>query len=233
MFKAKELVYIILASAVIGYVISFSSISWENWAKFAVLGFAMLMINVIAKKIAAYKLGCEIEMEPWQAKRYWFYESAHIRYGIPMWVVWPIFMVWASLGLVWWLVVMTFEVYATRARVGRKFAELTEWDIALIASAGIVTNLVVAVIFAARGDITFAYMNLWFVFFNLIPFPAYDGGKIFFGEALFYVFIATISLIVIFLLHITTNIPIITVTSLLSGIMAIFVFYHVFERPLK
>lgn len=233
MFKLKEFVYIILASAVMGYVIAFSQMSWEMWLRYSLIGFLVLIINVIAKKIAGYKLGCEVEIQPWTTQRYWFYESAYLkRYHFPMWLLWPVFIVWVSMGYVWWLVVTTFEVYATRKRVGRKFAELTEWDIALISAAGIITNLIVAIVSASLGHEKFALINLWFVFFNLLPFPAYDGGKIFFGEMLFYAFIATFSIVVIILLHITVNPLIVSVSSLLAGIIAIFVFYSIFEKPL-
>lgn len=236
MFKLREFLYIIIASAVLGYVIAFSQMSWASWLRYSIFGFIVLIINVIAKKFAAYKLGCEAEIVPWQTQRYWFYESAHLKYPFPMWLVWPIFVAWISLGTVWWLVVTTFEVYATRSRVGRKFAELTEWDVALISAAGIVSNLILAVIAASLGHQRFAFINLWFVFFNLLPFPAYDGGKIFFGEMLFYVFLATVSTIVLILLHIpavAVSPLTVTLSSLLVGVIAIFVFYAIFEKPLK
>lgn len=236
MFKLKEFVYILIASAVLGYVIAFSQMGWDTWLRYSIIGFIVLFANVVAKKAAAYKLGCEAEIQPWQIERYNFYESAHLRYPLPMWVIWPIFVVWMSLGAVWWLVVTTFEVYGTRSRVTRKFAELTEWDVALISAAGITVNLIMAVIAASLGYQKFAFINLWFVFFNMLPFPTYDGGRIFFGEMLFYVFLATLSLMVIILLHIpiiATNALTVVISSVLVGIIAIFVFYSIFEKPLK
>src|SRR3989338_2181348 len=162
MFKLKEFIYILIASAVLGYVIAFSQMSWEAWMRYSIIGFIVLFANVVAKKVAAYKLGCEAEIQPLRIERYNFYESAHLRYPLPMWVIWPIFVVWMSLGSVWWLVVTTFEVYATRSRVSRKFAELTEWDVALISAAGITANLIIAVIAASLGYQRFAFINLWF-----------------------------------------------------------------------
>ena len=93
-----------------------------------------------------------------------------------------------------------------------------------------------AVVAASLGYQTFAFINLWFVFFNMLPFPAYDGGRIFFGEMLFYVFLATLSLMVIILLHIPvieTNALTVVLSSVIVGIIAIFVFYSIFEKPLK
>lgn len=236
MLKLKEAVFIIIASAVIGYVIAFPVMEWGPWLTYSLIGSLVIIVNVIAKKIAAYKLGCEVEIQPWQVRRYWFYESAYLRYPFPMWIVWPVFLVWMTLGKVWWLVVTTFEVYATRSRVGRKFAELTEWDVALISAAGIVANLILAVISASLGHQRFAFINLWFVFFNLLPFPAYDGGRIFFGEFLFYIFIATLSVVVLILLHIpavSTSPLIVLLSSLITAVIAIFVFYGIFERPMR
>lgn len=234
MFKLREVAHILLASAVIGYVVAFANITWNSWFVYSGFAFLMLLANALAKKISAYKMGCDVQIVPWTIKRFWFYESAYFKgFSLPAWLLWPIIVAWLSLGRVWWLVVSTFEVSATRSRIGRKFAELTEWDISLIATAGICVNLALALISAYLGFQEFMFMNLWFVFFNILPFPAYDGGRILFGDMFFYMFMLVFSLTIIILLHITLSMSMILISAVLVAIIAALIFYGFAAKPLK
>ncbi len=234
MFKLKEVAHILLASAVIGYVVAFANITWNSWFVYSGFAFLMLLANVLAKKLAAYKMGCDVQIVPWTIKRYWVYESAYFHgFSLPAWLLWPIALAWLSMGRVWWLVVSTFEVSATRSRIGRKFAELTEGDIALIAAAGICINLALALISAYLGFKEFMFMNLWFVFFNMLPFPAYDGGRILFGDMFFYLFFLVFSMAIIILLHIITSIGMILISALILAVILVLVFWGLIAKPLK
>lgn len=230
MFNLREVIFIIIASAVIGYVTAFPVQSYYSWLQFSAIGMAILLINVIAKKAAAFKLGCEIEIEPWTVRRYGLRKGDCFKHGLPAWLIWPVVVVWLSLGRVWWLVLTSFEVFATRRKIGRKYAELTEWNIALIAASGIAANLLAAVIAFSLNYEQFAFISLWFVFFNMLPFPAYDGGRIFFGEKLFWIFMFSLSLIILVLLHIANAALIITLSSLLLFIIAIVIIHGLREK---
>lgn len=230
MFRLKESIFILIASAVLGYVVAFPVSSYETWLRFSAIGFIILLANILAKKIAAHKFGCEIEIKPWSIERYGFDRAAYFRWPLPVWLIWPIAVVWLSIGRIWWLVMTTFEVYATTRRVGRKFAEATEWDIALIAVAGVVANLILIIIASIYGYQQFIFISLWFVFFNTLPFPAYDGGKIFFGSRILWVFMFTLILSILILLHVATNMLTIVITSLLTAILSVILFYSLKER---
>ena len=230
MRRLKEAMFILLGAAVLGYVIAFPVSSYQAWLKLSLIGLGILLVNILAKKILAYKLGCELEIKPWNFERYGFDRAQYFSREIPAWLIVPILAVWIGLGSIWWLVVSTFEVHATLRRVGRKFAEVTEWDIALIAALGIIANLIVAIAASAMGHQKIAFASLWFVFFNMLPFPAYDGGRIFFGGRIFWVFMFTLSLAVIILLHIAAN-PFITIlTALITSIIAAVLFYSLGKR---
>lgn len=229
MFSLKEFIFILLASAVVGYVIGFPLTSYISWFQFSLLGLSILLINILAKKLAAFKLGCEVEIKPWTVRRYWFRRTDYFGFGLPAWLIWPILVVWLSLGRVWWLTLTGFEVFATRKRAGRKFAELTEWNMALIAASGIAANLLAAIISFSLGYNLFTVVNLWFVFFNMLPFPAYDGGRILFGERLFWVFMFASSLIILVLLHITKSSLIISLASLVLVVIAIVIIHGLRE----
>lgn len=230
MFRLKECLFILLASCVLGYVIAFPVSSYNAWLKFSAVALSILLLNILAKKIIAYKFGCELEVKPWNIERYGFDRASYFKWPLPAWLVWPIAVVWLSLGSIWWLVATTFDVYATTRRAGRKFAEVTEWDIALIAAFGIVMNLVAAIVASALGYQQFAFISLWFVFFNMLPFPAYDGGRIFFGGKIFWIFMFTLSLTILILLHVAANTFTTVITALLTAIIAAVLFYSLKER---
>jgi Zn-dependent protease len=234
MFKLKEVIFILLASAVLGYVIAFPP-SYNTWLQFSGIALLILSLNILSKKLVAYKFGCELEVLPWTIERYGLDRAQYFRWPLPAWLIWPIVVVWLSLGRIWWLVVSTFEVYATRRRVGRKFAEVTEWDIGLIAAAGIAANLLAVVIASALGYQQFAFISLWFVFFNMLPFPAYDGGKIFFSVSsgrIFWVFMFSLTLAILILLHVAINTLTTVITALLVAVIAAVLVYSLRERHL-
>ncbi|MFH0831945.1 MAG: hypothetical protein V1886_03740 [archaeon] len=228
--RVKETLFILLAAAVLGYVTSFPMLFYSTWLKFSAIALGILLVNILAKKALAYKLGCVLEIKPWTFERYGFGRAQYFGVPIPAWLLWPVLVVWASLGNVWWLVVSTFEVHATMRRVGRKFAEVTEWDISLIAALGIIANIIAAVIAYSLGYQQISFMSMWFVFFNMLPFPAYDGGRIFFGSRIFWVFMSSLSLAVLILLHIEASATITIITAVVSAIIAAVIFYSVKER---
>ena len=231
----SEIPYIILCSLVLGYVISLVIVkptTFLSMLMFSLIALAIISINVIAKKLAAQKLGCYAEIQPLTWRRYWFYESAYLRFGFPSWLIWPIMFTWFSFGKLFWLANNTFEAQATPSRVARRFADLTEFDVGLIAAAGITANLfaaIVAILFHNPAATTFAYLNLWYAFFNVLPFPGYDGGKILFGEKLFYVFMFSFTCLILIFLHFT---PVFTtiISSFLLALMAVLLFYGLREK---
>jgi Zn-dependent protease len=230
MFSLKEFIFILFASAILGYVVAFPLVSYANWLELSSLALLVLAINIVVKKLAAFKLGCEVEVKPLTLYRYGFRKSDYFKYGLPAWLIWPVVVVWGSLGRVWWLAVSGFEVFATRSRIGRKFAELTEWDIAVIAAAGITANLIAALVAFIIGHEQFMLISLWFIFFNMLPFPAYDGGKIFFGRWVFWLFMFASSLIVLILLHIAKTTLITTLASIVILVIIAVILNSLFRK---
>jgi Zn-dependent protease len=236
----SEIPYIILCSIVLGYVISFvinnsnkTPFTYASFLFYSLIALVIISINVGAKKLAAMKLGCYAEFQPLTWRRYWFYESAYLRFGVPSWLIWPLIFTWLSLGKLFWLANNTFEAQATPSRVSRRFADLTEFDIGLIAAAGITANLVAAVVaicFNTPAAISFAYLNLWYAFFNMLPFPGYDGGKLFFGEKLFYVFMFSLTAIMLILLHVKVNVITTIISSFIVALMMVFIFWGLREK---
>gem|GEM_PF-369597 len=235
--KRNELGYTLLCAAVIGYVIAIVywkteniNLTWSSMLKYFGIALSILAINIFAKKLAALRLGCYAEIKPLTWRRYWVTESAYLRREFPAWLVWPFLLLLLSFGKTWWLANTSFETIPLPSRAARKYTHLTELDVGVIAAAGIAANLAAGFVAAILGSSSYAFLNLWFAFFMVLPFPGYDGGKIFFGEPLLYTFMFVFTLLMLILLHITSVLTTV-ISALLLAIISIFVFYGLCERP--
>jgi len=88
------------------------------------------------------------------------------------------------------------KVYRAAKRHGLySYSEMTEAHIGLIAAAGVLTNLFLAVISYFLGFETFSRINIYFAFFNMLPISDLDGNKIFFGNLVLWSFLAVLAII--------------------------------------
>ena len=190
MFNKKEVLTIALAALVLGYALNFSTLTWLGWLSMAGLALIILLVHHFGQKITALFYDCSTESNLWTVRQFSFGKSSHFKFDFPMWVAFPVFLVILTLGAVKWFAVTTFEAVPLPARIHRKYAELTDWDLALIAVGGLFFNALLAVIAQFAGWNAFALLNVYFIIFNLIPFSNLDGGKIFFGSVMLWVFCA-------------------------------------------
>ena len=198
MLNKKEIGTFILTTLVLALTISFLKTSVLLGILLAV--FLLLVLNIAAKKIAAFYLESEIEIRPWYMERYGFKTHQYFRKPFPIGVFLPIIVSLFSIGKLFWMAVMVFEVKPKIYRAAKRhglysFSEMTEFHIGLIAAAGVLINLIAAVIGYFLGFPTFARLNIYFSFFNMIPFSDLDGNKIFFGNIVLWSFLAVIVLI--------------------------------------
>ena len=88
------------------------------------------------------------------------------------------------------------KVYRAAKRHGLySFSEVTEYQLGIIAATGIVINLALAIIGYFLGFHTFAQLNIYFAFFNMLPLSTLDGNKIFFGNIVLWSFLASLTLL--------------------------------------
>jgi len=158
------------------------------------------MINIITKKITAFHYDSSIETKLWEMKRYGYRVGYRFKNPIPAGVIFPLVTTALSLGTFTWLASLTFDVKAKVYRAARrhhlyKYSEMTEYHLGHIAAAGIVANLFFGIIGYLINQPEFAQLNLYFAFFNMIPFSDLDGSKIFFGSLVLWSFLTAIVLI--------------------------------------
>ncbi|MDP3991943.1 MAG: hypothetical protein Q8P79_00335 [Nanoarchaeota archaeon] len=198
MLEKKEIGTLALVTLVLALTISFLKTDILLGVLLAV--FLVLVLNVAAKKVAAFYLDSEIEIRPWQMERYGWKTKQYFKKPFPIGVFLPIIVSLFSLGNLFWMASMVFDVKPTVYRAAKRhglysFSEMTEDHIGMIAAAGVFINLIAAVFAYFLGFPTFARLSVYYAFFSMLPLSDLDGNKIFFGNMVLWSFLATLVLI--------------------------------------
>jgi hypothetical protein len=208
MLNRKEMAHIIIITIILAFSISLIQ-SMELFL--TTLGFVFLIIiaNTLSKKVVGYYFEAQVETKLWEMERYGFlgvifrgfyHPSKKFKQAIPLGAIMPIVVKVLSLGYINWMASLVFDVKAKKYRAAKRhgfysFSEMTEFHIGLIAAAGILMNLFLAIIGYLIGATEFARLNIYYAFFNMIPLSSLDGNKIFFGSLLIWSFLVSIILI--------------------------------------
>jgi Zn-dependent protease len=159
----------------------------------------LILANVFTKKIIAYRLDSEIEMNIWEIGKYGFSKDKNSKKPFPFGAFLPIISKIVSIIVSFpfksfvWMASLVFDVkpriYRGAKRYGLyTFSEITESHLGLIAASGIVINLILAIVGYFLGFPLFARLNVYYAFFNMIPISELDGNKIFFGNLIIWGF---------------------------------------------
>lgn len=235
-FTIREILIFLLSALIIGYLFSFkelmtTSLSWSTllgWLKLSGLALITILVCVITCNLLTWRFGCDAEFRLWCIRQYGFHKTSYFKKSIPAWILFPLGFVFLTLGYVKWLALTVFDVTPT-TRVGREYAEITEWELGLIAFFGLFANLVLAVISKAVGWDTLASINIWFAFFNFLPISELNGAKILHGSKMLWIFgfiFTSIILILLGITHIVTTI----IAAGVVALVAVVLFFCFFER---
>lgn len=208
MINRKEIAFLVLVSIITAFAVALSRnfIIDLKLFLFALLGiFILILVNILVKKATAYSLESEIEIKIWEIKRFGFKTNQYWKRAFPLGVFAPLIskiFLFSLNGFVW-MASLVFETKAKAYHAAKRhgmysFSEMTEEHIGRIAAAGICANLLLAIVFYFIGGdfgTLFAKLNIWFVFFNMIPISDLDGNKIFFGNLVLWSFLAIVTLI--------------------------------------
>jgi hypothetical protein len=223
-FSKNEVIALIVASLVIGYVLAFKQFSWILWASYVGMAALIVLTHHIGCKVSASLFDCSVETQLWTMKQFALITKAHFKKPFPIWLFVPLILVWLSFGFITWIGILTFNIIPLPSRVKMRWRELTEWHIALVAVGGLFFNIILAVISKSLGFDSFAYYNLLFVFFSLVPIGQLSGAKIFFGSIFLWIFFTVFSVIMLLLIQALS--PLYTVISAICiAVFAIIAFY--------
>ncbi len=201
MINRNEILIILVVSIILGFSISLIE-TWNIFLNALLTIFLVILINVFAKKVAAYYLDSEAEVKLWNIERYGFKPTRYFKRPFPAGAFFPLIskVFLFPLGSFVWMASLIFEVKPKAYRAAKRhglysFSEMTEMHLGRIATAGISANLLFVLIGYLVGFDEFARINLYYAFFNMLPISDLDGNKIFFGSILGWTILATIILI--------------------------------------
>jgi len=191
MFKIEELLKIIFGIIILVFVINLNNITKSKISQTIIITAfifvaIIVLVNVLAKKLAAYYYHSHVEIKIWNIERYGLAAAQHFKKPIPAGIILPFFISLLSYGYFMWMAIFEFDVNPSSSRASKqhdiyKFSEMTDFDIGMIAAAGVVANLFAAIIGYLAGFPDFARWNIYFAAFSLVPISSLDGTKIFFA----------------------------------------------------
>jgi len=236
MFNKEEIIIFLLVALLIGYLFSFKelmtkSLNWDAvlaWLKLSGLALIALLSCVVVCNMVTWHFGCDAEFRLWCVKQYSFHKRSYFKRSLPAWILFPLGLVFLTLGYVKWLALLVFDVVPT-TKVGREYAEITEWELALIAFFGLFANLMLAVISKIAGWHTLASINMWYAFFNFLPISELNGAKILHGSKMLWIFGFVFTVIILILLGIAHIVTTLVAAGVLA-LIAVVLFYCFFER---
>lgn len=197
MFNKKEILIILITSIVIAFSVNLflSGYIAFLWTLLAV--FAVIVINVLAKKFTGFLLETEVEMKFWEIEGWGIKKRKNFKRPFAIGAFLPLLskiILFPINGLAW-MASLVFDVKPRSYRAARRhglytFSEMTEEHMGYIAAAGIFASLIFAVVGYLLGFNEFARLSIFYAFFNMIPISHLDGNKIFFGNIVLWSFLA-------------------------------------------
>jgi hypothetical protein len=191
---AKQGLIILISALVLGLSLAFGEI--EKTLVYSGIMLLVILVNVTAKKLAAEHYESDLEIKFWETQRYGIREHQKFNKPIPMpWL--PLFLSLITRGHFVWLNILEFDIKPKVERVVKRhsknfmiknYIELTEWEVAWIASLGIFANLIFAVLGYFADWTMFSQMNFFYAIFNILPIGHLDGTLIFFGHKKLWTF---------------------------------------------
>lgn len=205
MFNKNEVVAILVATVIIAFSTSLlmGGIIAFLWTLLAV--FAVILVNVFAKKISGFYLETETEIKFWEINGFGIKKRKNFNKPFPVGAFLPLIskiFLFPLKGFAW-MASLVFEVKPKSYRAAKRhglytFSEMTEDHIGYIAAAGILANLIFAVIGYLVGFTEFSRLSIYYALFNMLPISSLDGNKIFFGNIVLWSFLACLVVIGLF-----------------------------------
>ena len=204
MLKLQEIPHILIAIIVFAFVLSLEK-GLNVFALSLIYAFLIIIINVEAKKLAAYYFETDIRIKTWHFQRYGFFPSSYFKLPIPIGIILPALLSIVSLGYAKWMAFLQFDSKplkekAVKRHYGSRFSELVEKHLAYIAAGGIFGNIILAVIAALFNLGDLARLSIYYGIFNMLPISQLDGSKIFFWSWRFWLFMLALLLVSLLLL---------------------------------
>ena len=255
-FNSHEIQQFLAATLVLGFIFSLNVYaSFFSWFKEFIIaallsGFA-LYIKTLGQKYVAVSNGAEVKFELWTISRFGFKKASmtkkpvdpilKIIYAITflptnLWLLLPILIAFLSNGQIYFTAISTLAVSVTAAhRLGKKYLQPSDAEIAKIALIGPILNIIFALVVKTLFGLSgiaglFVLINISLAISNMLPLPKLDGGLIFFGSKLLYIFSIVFILGSSFLIYFLTILPTLILSLLFATtILILYYYFHIFK----
>ncbi|MAG78695.1 hypothetical protein CL616_05010 [archaeon] len=149
--------------------------------------------------------------------------------SFPMGIIISLIVTIVTNGNLFFLGITHYDLMIKRAkRMGRKFVNVTGYDEAKIAISGPLAATALVIVFGllnTRGMFDkMIVINSWIALFNMIPFFQFDGGKIWNGSRVVYIFGVVFIAAIAVLVHFLDFMPLLIVSGVLAIAAAIIFF---------
>lgn len=195
----QEIGTVLLATIILALAVSF-----KNTEIFYAAALSFLIIisaNVLVKKMVGFHFETAVKTKFWTWHQFGLRQDMHFKTPVPMaWL--PLLLALFTKGSFLWLAILEFDIKAKAERVSRRhglyrFTEVTEWHMALIATWGLVANLILAIAGYILGFELFAKLSIYFMAWSIIPIARFDGARIFYASRALWATIFVITAIVL------------------------------------
>jgi len=193
----KEIIIIVISVLIFAYVTSFSSLSLNKFIISCLFAAIILLTNIFAKKLMAWKRGYSAETNFWHMQRYGIYPQNKFKHPAPLGVILPIIFSIISLGGIKFLALTETKIEKTKARTKYRFL-YEERDVWRILGCGVLANLVLTILGLYLNLPELAKYSAYFAFWNMLPISQLDGNKMLFSSKLVWLILTILS--VLFLL---------------------------------
>jgi hypothetical protein len=200
MLTKKEFAWVIIATLILGFIIGFSEKpEYSLWV--FLVAFIIIIVNILAKKIASGFYSIKIEHKPWEFQRYGLYEQSHFKKPFPIGLILPFILSLLSLGIIKLMIILQFDaenlpykrILKMRGRERR--TEINESDLAITSAWGFYALIFTAIIGALLNFPELSKYAVIYGIWNLLPISQTDGSKVFFGSFANWTFLAIIYII--------------------------------------
>ncbi len=171
----------------------------------AVIGVVSLVIMSFIEKRVARKFSCDTEVKTWSLTRIFLKTAGEFRgpvKSVPLGVIVPCLFAIISNGLIKFAAVTSTEIMVKPARrIGFRFPQGSELEIAVMSSAGPVSVMLLGLLAEmVLGETHIASLivrtNMYLGVANMVPLPGLHGIKVFFGAPLMYIFLMAMMVII-------------------------------------
>jgi hypothetical protein len=210
--NTKEVLLILISALILGFSAAMFNLSFVF--SFSIIFIIIITLNILVKKLVAYYHEADANLKFWNFHRFWFTERSHFPVPIPMFWL-PIFLSYIARGSLQWLGILETNITPRIERAVRRHkihekggvvrvSEITEKESATILGAGVILNILLAlialVIFTKLPSISslvyFAKFNAYYSLWSLIPVSSLDGTKILMGRTKIWIALIVLSVIV-------------------------------------